>query len=106
MNNIQLTDSRFSRGGHIKKAGTLSILREPSGQGGTAINKSCLYAQCPEALRHTKQDCPSAVKNCPDFSLKDELPFCPGYYSSQWHYKDMKICLTSQETGSISDIYT
>lgn len=56
---MQSKDSRFDLL-LIKKAGILSIPQDPLDKG-TAINKSCLYAQCPKTLIHTKLDCPSAV---------------------------------------------
>ena len=57
------TADRFQiqQGWSHKKAGTMSIPQDPLDKG-TAINKSCLYAQRLKALTHTKLDCPSAVK--------------------------------------------
>lgn len=49
---MQSKDSRFDLL-LVKKAGILSIPQDSLDKG-TAINKSCLYAQCPKALIHTK----------------------------------------------------
>ena len=67
---------------YIKKAGTC-LSKESLWTGPTAIDILPICTTPRMASRHTKPDCPSAVKKLSRFSLLDELPFCSGYFPSR-----------------------
>lgn len=65
------------RCGQIKKAGTC-LSKESLWTGPTTIDILPICTTPRMASKHTKPDCPSAVKKLSRFSLLDELPFALG----------------------------
>ena len=66
-----------------KKRQEPCLSKESLWTGPTAIDILPICTTPRMVSKHTKLDCPSAVKKLSRFSLLDELPFCSGYFPSR-----------------------